>query len=121
MRTWERVLCLKSHGSSKTIESMKKCFTVENKIWKVMKALSVQSMIAVAFCSLAFSHNNFAQILEKRVTISLSDASVEEALEAIERLTNVKFFYSLDQLRIHEKISIQAFDRSLGDILHQVF
>lgn len=85
-----------------------------------MKTLSIQVMFAVVVCTLAFANNNFAQVLDKKVTITLNEVSIEEALQAIERLTNVKFFYSIDQLNTKEKVSLDAVDQPLREILNQL-
>lgn len=85
-----------------------------------MKICSIQAMIAMTLCSLALAHDNYGQVLDKKITLSLKEVSIEEALEAIEKLTYVKFFYSVDQLGIKEKISFEAVDRSLRDILDEL-
>lgn len=99
---------------------MKKCFTPEVKIWKVMKICSIQAMVAMTLCSMAFAHDHYGQVLDKKITISLKDVSLEEALEAIERLTYVKFFYSVDQLGIKDRISVEAVELSLKDLLDEL-
>ena len=68
-----------------------------------MKICSIQAMIAITLCSMALAHDNYGQVLDRKITISLNEVSIEEALEAIEKLTYVKFFYSVDQLGIEEK------------------
>jgi TonB-dependent starch-binding outer membrane protein SusC len=85
-----------------------------------MKILSMQAAIALTLCSLAFAHNNFAQLLDKKVNITLRDVPIDEALEAIGDLTNVKFFYSIDQLAIKEKINLVAVDRPLRNVLDEL-
>lgn len=99
---------------------MKKCFTPKDKLWKVMKLCSIQAVAAMTLCSMAFAHDHYGQVLDKKITISLKEVSLEEALEAIEELTYVKFFYSVDQLGIKEKISVESVDRSLRDILDEL-
>lgn len=99
---------------------MKKSFTSKIKFWKVMKICAAQGMIAMILCTVAVAHNNYAQVLDKKVTLSLKEVSIEEALAKIEAVTDVKFFYSVDQLNIKDKISFEAKDRSLREILDEL-
>lgn len=85
-----------------------------------MKICTLQAIISFAFCSLAVAHNNYGQVLDQKISISLRDVSIEEVLESIEHLTNVKFFYSVDQLDIKDKVSVEAVDRSLRNILDEL-
>lgn len=82
-----------------------------------MKICAVQGIIAMILCGMAMAHNNYAQLLDKKVTLSLKEVSIEEALNTLEVLTDLKFFYSVDQLNIKDKISFDAVDRSLREIL----
>src|SRR5687768_865292 len=99
---------------------MKKTSTLKTKFLKLMKICTTQLVIAITFFNLAFSYNNYGQVLDKKITITLKEVSIEEALEAIEQLTNVKFFYSVDQLNVRQKISLKAVDQSLGDVLNEL-
>src|SRR5688572_12875341 len=96
---------------------MKKCFTRKNKLAKVMKICAIQAIICITLCSLAVAHNNYAQVLDKKITLSLKEVPIEEALDAIEKAADVKFFYSIDQLNIRDKITLEFVDRSLHDLL----
>src|SRR5690606_37751772 len=99
---------------------MKKCCTPKEKMWKVMKICSYQAVIAMTLCSMALAHDNYSQVLDQKVTISLKEVSIEAALEAIGELTSVKFFYSVDQLGVKEKISFEAVDQSLRELLDEM-
>jgi hypothetical protein len=91
---------------------MKKSFTAKH--WNLMKVCATQGMIAILLCGISMAHNNHAQLLDKEVTISLTDVSMEKALVELSNVTNIKFAYSLDQLDVKEKISIQADKRPLA-------
>lgn len=85
-----------------------------------MKVCATQGMIAILLCGISMAHNNHAQLLDKEVTISLTDVSMEKALVELSNVTNIKFAYSLDQLDVKEKISIQADKRPLRDVLNEL-
>lgn len=97
---------------------MKKNFTA--KLWKLMKICAAQGMIAVLLCGVSLAHNNYAQLLDKEVTLTLTNVSLDKALHELSNVTKVKFAYSLDQLDVHEKISIQANKLPLRDILNEI-
>lgn len=99
---------------------MKKNFTLKDKLVKGMKICSLQVAIAFVLCTFVFAHDDKAQVLDKKLTVTLKEVSIEEALTTIERLTNVKFFYSVDQLGVTESISYHAIDQSLGKILDEL-
>lgn len=100
---------------------MKKNFTAEIKFWKVMKICAIQGMLAMILCGMSVAHNNYAQLLDKRVTFSFQEVSLERALKEIGAVADVKFFYSVDQLDLEEKISFEAVDRTLREVLDELF
>src|SRR5690606_10259152 len=99
---------------------MKKCFTNKNKSLKVMKICTLQVVIAIALSSLAVAHNNYGQVLDKKVTLSIKGASLEEVLDKIESAANVKFFYSVDQLNITIAISLETHAEPLHQVLNKL-
>lgn len=100
---------------------MKKNFTTETKFWKVMKICAIQGMLAMILCGMSVAHNNYAQLLDKRVTFSFQEVSLERALKEIGAVADVKFFYSVDQLDLEEKISFDAVNRTLREVLDELF
>lgn len=93
---------------------MKKCFTKPS---KVMKICAAQAMIAMIVCGVSAAHDNYAQLLDKKLTLSLKEVPLEVALKKIESATRVRIFYSIDQLDINEPISIEAKDETLRVVL----
>jgi TonB-dependent starch-binding outer membrane protein SusC len=96
---------------------MKKSFTNR---WKVVKMCATQAMIAMIICGVSAAHDNYAQLLDKKVTLSLKEVPLEVALKEIELVTNVKIFYSIDQLEIKEVVSIEAKNETLRSVLHDL-
>jgi TonB-linked SusC/RagA family outer membrane protein len=96
---------------------MKKSFTLKYKLLEVMKVCCLQVAMAITLVTLAFAHDNFAQVLDKKITVNFKEVPIEEALDAIGAAAGVKFFYSIDQLNVKEKLSVKAVNRSLGQIL----
>lgn len=99
---------------------MKKNYTLKNKILKGMKICSLQVVIAITLGILAFAHDNFAQVLDKKITVTLKEVSIDEALDVIGSAAGVKFFYSIDQLNVKDKLTLNAVNRSLRQILAEL-
>ena len=94
---------------------MKKHFT--EKLWKVMKICATQMMIAVIVCGVSAAHDNYAQLLERKVTLNLNDIPLVNALKEIEEVAEIKIYYSLEQLGFNESISIEAKEEPLRAVL----
>lgn len=85
-----------------------------------MRTFTAHLFIATMLCSLAVAHDHYGQLLEQRITITLREARLETALKQIEMMTQVKFFYSIDQLNVRERISVDAVNLPLREVLNQL-
>ena len=85
-----------------------------------MKICGAQTLIALILCGVSIAHSNHAQILDKQITIRLTDVPFADALKQIEQAANVKFAFSNNQLDDEEPVTVQATQRSLRDILNEV-
>ena len=86
-----------------------------------MKMCAIQWMLALTLCGVVMAFDNHAQILEKKFTIKISHATFQEALKKISEITQVKFAYSSDQLHVQDKITLDAENRPLREILDDLF
>ncbi len=100
---------------------MEKCFTCKTIYWKIMRRCVLQGMLAICFCCMAVAHTNHAQILDQKITISLSEVTLEDALKAIGQEAGIKFFYSREHVDMKEIISIDAADKPVRTILEELF
>jgi len=98
---------------------MKKNFPA--KFWKVMRVCAVQAIVAITLCGVALSHPNYAQLLDKEITINISDVPFENALQEIESVAQVKFAYSMDQLEGEPRVSLSIERRSLAYLFEGLF
>lgn len=70
---------------------------------------------------MALAHPGYAQkVLDKELTISLRDITIENALHEIEVAANVKFIYSPERLKLDETISLKVEKKKLGDVLYDL-
>lgn len=97
---------------------MKKSFTA--KLWKVMKICAVQGIIAITLCGVTLAHTNYAQLLDREVSISITDLPFEKALHEIEAIAKVKFAYSINQLQDEPNVSLNIDKRALREALDEL-
>ncbi|MBX2943652.1 MAG: TonB-dependent receptor [Cyclobacteriaceae bacterium] len=97
---------------------MKKSFTA--KLWKVMKICAVQGIIAITLCGVTIAHTNYAQLLDREVSISITDLPFEKALHEIEAIAKVKFAYSISQLQDEPNVSLAIDKRPLREALDEL-
>lgn len=82
-----------------------------------MKLCALQWIIALAFAGASLAHNVGAQVLDRELSISLSEVPFEEVLQRIQDLTHVKFFYSPAQLAGEDLVTMQVDGWTLGEVL----
>lgn len=90
------------------------------KFRQVMRIGMIQLTMALTCCGLSMAATNYAQLLDKNVSISLSEVAFTEALKEIEFRANINFVYSVDQLSDEALVTLQATDKPLREILDQL-
>lgn len=86
-----------------------------------MKTPFVQIFLAMTLSGVALVTNcNAQEMLDRKVSVNLTDVSLIKVLNALEAAAKVNFVYSSDYLRLNEKVTIQAEMKTLGEILHGV-
>lgn len=86
-----------------------------------MKICAVQAMIALTLCGVSMAHANYAQLLDKKITVKLENVPFEKALKKIEQAADVKFGYSINQFRHEETVTITVENQALRDFLPLLF
>lgn len=100
---------------------MKICLTATPDIPKIMRTCLVQAMIILTLCGVATAHTNFAQLLERKVTLAASDVPLKNVLAAIEEQTSVKFFYSQEHVDVTTLVSLHVEKTSLNIVFAELF
>ena len=90
---------------------MKKFFTKE--WWTIMKIGVTQLFLALSFCGVTLAHNNYAQVLEQKVSIHVTDAPLEDVLHEIANAANVFFSYSPDLISTKNRVTYHAENKSI--------
>jgi TonB-linked SusC/RagA family outer membrane protein len=97
---------------------MEKTFT--GKRWKLMKICAAQVMIAMACCGVAIAHDNNAQVLDKKISVSVKNVTMEDALKEVQRVSSIEIFYSIDQLPKGQSITLDAREKKLRNVLDEL-
>lgn len=97
---------------------MKKFFTKE--WWTIMKIGATQLLMATLLCGVALAHDNYAQLLDKKISINVKETSFEEALNKVATTANVYFSFSPELINKQETITYHAEDKSLRTILNEL-
>jgi TonB-dependent starch-binding outer membrane protein SusC len=99
---------------------MKISATAKEQFFMIMKISGVQIFLSVLLVGTTCAHSNFAQGLDKRISLNVTEQPLAEILHAIEILAPVKFAYSPDQINTQETISLSAEDETVGAILKRL-
>ncbi len=76
--------------------------------------------------ALLFSNNVLAndaspaELLDKRISISVTNQQFKTILSKIEKATDVKFAYTNSIVASNEKLSVKADNERLGDVLNRI-
>lgn len=96
---------------------MHKKNTAKKAAWTVVPILLI--MVFVTTAAALPSYN--PQILEREVSLSMNDVTLNMAIKQIETTAHVKFVYSSNQFDLDERITIVAERKKLYEILRDLF
>ena len=88
---------------------------------KLMRISVLQFMVVIMLSGVAIANPDYAQdILNKRLSINLKNVSLEEALNNIKNKVEVKFVYSSSIIPLKSKVSVNASQEKLSDVLNKI-
>lgn len=86
-----------------------------------MKICAAQMVIAMTVCAVSLAHENYGQVLDKKVTVDIENVSLEEALYEIQDASGVKIYFSLEVVETErDAVSIRTNEEALGVILNNL-
>jgi TonB-linked SusC/RagA family outer membrane protein len=89
--------------------------------YQIMRITFIQLFLSVVLSSMAYSNTLNAQnILDKKVSMSLNNTSLQNVLNYLQKNDNVKFIYSNTAINVDQQVSVNANNLSLKTILDQV-
>lgn len=85
---------------------------------KLMRIVILQCVMAIVCTVMVFAHPAKAQqILNREVSVKLSNVSLKTVLQEIEKQTNVRFVYSNNAVATEKTVSIIATKETLSELL----
>ncbi|MBT1704455.1 SusC/RagA family TonB-linked outer membrane protein [Chryseosolibacter indicus] len=97
---------------------MKKIFT--EKLWKLMRICATQGLFAVLICGVSIAFDNHGQVLDREISITVSEVSFDLALIEIANAAHVKFAYSPELLNVKDPISLNVENMTVREILNNL-
>lgn len=85
-----------------------------------MRICAVQAVIAITLCGVTLAHPNYAQVLDREISITITDLPFEKALKEIEQVAKVKFGYSINQFQDEPNVSLSIEKKTLRDVLDEL-
>jgi TonB-dependent starch-binding outer membrane protein SusC len=88
---------------------------------RLMRITFLQIIALLTCVSIAYSHDTYGQeILNRRISLNLSNQEMGTVLEKVENLANVKFLYSFEVIKANRKVSIEASNERLEKVLENL-
>jgi iron complex outermembrane receptor protein len=101
---------------------MEKLGTNQALLAKIMKITLLQCLLTVLFMGNTWANEGKAQdALNKNVSLNIHNMEIENALNQIEKLTQVKFVYSSNMIQAERKVSVNIQNQKLSDVLTRLF
>ncbi|MBD2753702.1 SusC/RagA family TonB-linked outer membrane protein [Spirosoma sp. BT704] len=96
---------------------------VTSQFWtKLMRFSLAQSLVMLLLMGVSYAHpTNAQEYLKKRLTIHAVNQEVKKVLTDIEKATGVQFVYSSQVIEPRQRISIQATNATLEEVLIRYF
>ena len=91
-------------------------------IFYIMKVTLLLVYTMITFVNIALAkETNGQEILDKKITLSINKQGLKTILVSIERAAEIKFAYTEQTIPLDKKISVEAKEERLGDVLQRLF
>lgn len=96
-----------------------KCYALPwediSKLWRIMRLTFFIFLISL----INVSGNAFSQ--QNKMSLKYANVTLKDAFQAIEENSNYVFFYNAQQIQLDEKVSLNVENKSIEDILDELF
>jgi TonB-linked SusC/RagA family outer membrane protein len=100
---------------------MKKPVVKQRLLHRIMKITLFQFVLALVFSSVAMANDvNGQKKLDTKVTITVENLTLDNALSKLSKSAHVKFSYNSRITQLNQKVSIEANNETLSDILSRI-
>ncbi|SFV35793.1 SusC/RagA family TonB-linked outer membrane protein [Thermoflavifilum thermophilum] len=88
---------------------------------KIMKFSGIQLIMALIFAGMSYARPGDAQVnMQQRVNLNMHDATIATVLHRLEKLTDVKFVYSLNRVNVSQRVDVDVTNARLDSILEEI-
>ena len=100
---------------------MKKTVRNQRLFIQIMKITLFQFILAFVFSTVTFASAIRGQKkLDTKITISVTDLNLDDVLNKLEKLSNVKFSYNSRMSQLNQKVDLYAENEALSSVLNRV-
>jgi len=100
---------------------MKKTVVKQRLLYRIMKLTLFQFVLSLIFSSVLLANTVKGQRkLDTKVTISLTNVSLDDALSKLEKSINVRFSYNSRMAQLKQKVDINATNEVLSSVLSRI-
>jgi TonB-linked SusC/RagA family outer membrane protein len=100
---------------------MKKTVVKQRLLYRIMKLTLFQFVLSLIFSSVLLANTVKGQRkLDTKVTISLTNVSLDDALSKLEKSIHVKFSYNSRMAQLKQKVDINAANELLSSVLSRI-
>ena len=100
---------------------MKKTVVKQRLLYRIMKITLIQFVLAFVFSTITMANSvNGQRKLDTKVTVSIANMTLENALSKLEKTANVKFSYNSRISQLNERVTINATSESLSTVLSEI-
>lgn len=101
---------------------MKKSFIYHRLLFQIVKISVLQLAFVLVFANIAMAIPARGQeMLDLKVTLMLTNVSLENVLSEVEKTAHVKFSYNSRALNLSQKINLNANNEVLSNVLNKLF
>jgi TonB-linked SusC/RagA family outer membrane protein len=100
---------------------MKKPVVKQRLLHRIMKITLFQFVLALVFSSVTMANSvNGQRKLDTKVTITVSDLTLDNALSKLQKSAHVKFSYNSRLPQLNQKVTIEANQEALSSVLNRI-
>ncbi len=100
---------------------MKKKQNLQRLLLGIMKVTLIQICMVVLFTSFVFARDSHAQeVLNQQISLNVENRDIKTILSQVEKLTDVKFMYSAEVIQAKRKVSFNAKNERLAEVLDRL-
>ncbi len=86
---------------------------------KILKVMKLTTFLTILTSLQLLAVDNFAQT--QRLSLNVSNESIQNVLEIIENETDYFFFYNSQGISLDKRVSLNLSDKSISDVLNRLF